>query len=112
MPQKLFDLKEIVDEYIDVLEALNIHVERVILYGSQALGTARPDSDIDIVVISKDLANIDFPERLEVLSKATLHIAAPLEVIGYTPEEIAGREGKSIFWDEICTTGRELYKAA
>lgn len=112
MAQKLFELKKIIDSYIAVLESQNIHVERVILYGSQARGTARPDSDVDIVVISKDLARIAFPERLEVLSKATLHIAAPLEVIGYTPDEIKNKVGVSIFWDEICATGQDLYKAA
>ena len=54
----------------------------------------------------------EFPERLEVLARATLHVPGPLEVIDYTPEEVQGKEGKSIFWDEICATGKVLYEAA
>lgn len=112
MAKKLPDLKAVINAYIKTLESMGVHVEKVILYGSQATGHARPDSDIDIVIISKDLARFNFPERLGFLSRATLKIHGPLEVIGYTPDEVRGKEGKSIFWDEICENGREVYKAA
>ncbi len=32
-------------------------LEKVILYGSQARGTAQPDSDIDILIVLKDVFN-------------------------------------------------------
>ena len=73
---------------------------------------SRADSDVDLMVISYDLKRYDFPERLGVLSRATLNVPAPLEVIGYTPEELKGKEGKSIFWDEIRNTGQVIYEAA
>ena len=112
MVKKLFNIESIIAQYVKVLASQGIRVEKIILFGSQASGTARDDSDIDIVVISSDLKKFDFPERLSFLSRATLHIPAPLEVIGYTPEEIEGKDGKSIFWDEITATGKTLYKAA
>lgn len=112
MASKLPDLKEIVALYIAELASQGVRVDRVILYGSWAQGTARDDSDIDLVVISPDLDRYDFPERLGFLARATLHIPGALEVVGYTPREIAGKEGQSIFWDEIRTTGKVMYKAA
>lgn len=112
MAKEVLNLEKIVKQYVDVLESQGIHVERVILYGSQASGAARDDSDIDIVVISKDFGRYDFPERLGFLSRATLRVPGALEVIGYTPDEIAGKSGKSIFWDEISKTGKVMYKAA
>ena len=112
MAKKLFDVENIVALYVKVLASQGIRVEKIILFGSQARGTAREDSDIDIVVISSDLKKFNFPERLSFLSRATLHIPAPLEVIGYTPEEIEGKDGTSIFWDEINATGKTIYKAA
>jgi predicted nucleotidyltransferase len=39
-------------QFRKALEFLNIRVEQMILYGSQAADTAREDSDIDVVVIS------------------------------------------------------------
>lgn len=112
MAGKLSDVKKIIKEYIDVLESKGIHVAMAILYGSQASGTSHKDSDIDLIVISPDLKKFDFPERLGFLSRATLSVSGPLEVIGYTPEEIKGKEGRSIFWDEIKATGKIIYKAA
>lgn len=112
MVKKLFNLNAIVKDYVKTLESKGIRVEKVILYGSFARNMARPDSDIDLVIISSDLKRFDFPERLEFLSKATLYISAPLEVIGYTPEEIRNKKGNSIFWDEINYDGKIVYKAA
>jgi predicted nucleotidyltransferase len=87
-------------------------VERILLYGSYAEGTQREGSDIDLVVISRDLGRFKPLERLEYLSKISWSIPAPLEIVGYTPEELEGKAGNSIFWDEILRTGRELYHAA
>ncbi len=112
MAERLSFVKKIVHEYIKILATKGIRVERVILYGSYARGKERKDSDIDIIIIAKDLKKINFPERLGFLSQATLRIKAPLEVIGYTPDEVKDKRGKSVFWDEITSTGKEVYKIA
>ena len=44
----------IVREFVNALKREGITIDRVILYGSYAKGTVRPDSDIDVAVISKD----------------------------------------------------------
>ena len=81
-------IKKIVKEYKDVLAGLGITIERVILYGSFAKGNSRIDSDIDLVVISKDFQNMNIRERLEILGIAAVRIMKPVEARGYTPQEI------------------------
>jgi len=43
-----------VQRYLDVLVQHGIQAEKAILFGSQARGTARPESDIDILVMAKE----------------------------------------------------------
>ncbi|MFH1729656.1 MAG: nucleotidyltransferase domain-containing protein [Pseudomonadota bacterium] len=112
MAKKISSIKKIIKVYIEILKSKGIHVETVILYGSQATGFANDDSDIDIIIISDDLKLISFPERLGFLSQATLNIPEPLEVIGYTRDEVKNKNGKSVFWDEICSKGKIIYTAA
>ena len=109
---QLSQIKDSVHRYIKELENRGIHVERVILYGSYAKGMAKSYSDVDLVIISKDLAKWPPIERLQMLSRATLHVDAPLEVLGYTPQEIKEHGNESIFWEEISRTGKEIYKTA
>lgn len=106
------DLEKIVLQFVDILAGEGVVAESVFLYGSQATGRAVADSDVDLVVISQDLDRFDPIERLEFLSRMAWKIDAPLEVLGYTPDEIYGQEGRSIFWDEIRSTGYEIYRAA
>lgn len=40
-----------------------LRVERLILFGSHASGTARPDSDYDFVVVSPDFEGVPFIKR-------------------------------------------------
>jgi predicted nucleotidyltransferase len=44
----------VIKEFINALKREGINIDRVILFGSYAKGNVRPDSDIDIAVISKD----------------------------------------------------------
>jgi len=44
----------LIKEFVNALKQEGITIDRVILYGSYARGHARPDSDIDVAVISKD----------------------------------------------------------
>ncbi len=44
----------VIKEFVNALRREGITIDRVILYGSYTRGHARPDSDIDVAVISKD----------------------------------------------------------
>lgn len=100
-------LSQIIDEYRQELEK-KISVKKIILYGSFAYGRPHRGSDIDLVVISPDFADFKPLERLEFLSLATRKSRAPIEALGYTPEEFADAS-KHIFLDYIAQNGKVLY---
>ena len=44
-------IRQEIKEYVDILKK-EIPVQKVIIYGSHARGRARPDSDIDLAIVS------------------------------------------------------------
>ncbi len=74
-------------EFKNALESINIHVDKLILYGSYADGTARDDSDIDVVVISSSFQDKTYWERIDILTEAVYKVFAPIEASAFTPEE-------------------------
>lgn len=79
---------------VDIINRLRMEVEErgiklqtVILYGSQATGVSREDSDIDVIVISDDFANKSYWERIDILTDAIYSISAPVEAVAMTTDE-------------------------
>jgi predicted nucleotidyltransferase len=63
-----------------------IHPKKIILFGSRAMGTARPDSDLDLVVIysgekSKRQVKLDIHRLMEPES-------LPMDLFVLSPEEM------------------------
>jgi len=82
--------------------------DKIILFGSRARGDARPDSDIDILVIKKSAEPGYRHDAALYLALAGLN--APVDLLTYTPEEVsdwsavpqaflttAVREGKVVY---------------
>jgi predicted nucleotidyltransferase len=99
-----FPIEGIITSYKEALESLGIDVERVILYGSFAKGKQRDDSDIDLVIVSKDFQDMNLRERLEVLGIASIRIMKPVEARGYTLEEL-NLAPQASFLREVLETG-------
>lgn len=66
--------------------AASVHPERIILFGSRSRGTNRPDSDFDLLVISKSTQ----PRfrRSAPLYTSLADIPVEVDVLVYTPEEV------------------------
>jgi len=64
-----------------VLKRKGIPIQKVYLFGSQAKGTARIDSDIDLLVVSPAFSGMPLWERWEVLGDALAEVLEPIEVI-------------------------------
>jgi len=86
--------------------------ERIILFGSHASGDARPDSDVDLLIVK------DTPQRwLERWIAVRRLLSDPERSVGidplvFTPQEISRRlAGGDPFVTEIFETGKVLYAA-
>jgi predicted nucleotidyltransferase len=99
---------KIIDQFRQGIEARGIKAQKVILYGSQAVGTSAAASDIDVVIISEDFAGKGYWERIDILADVIYEISAPLEAVAMTPDE--WERGDSFVVD-FARNGEVLYAA-
>jgi len=70
---------EIISCFRKAVESQGIKTDKLILFGSYATEKYREDSDIDVVVISKDFNNKSYWERIDILSSAIYEVFQPIE---------------------------------
>ena len=81
---------------------------RVVLFGSHATGMARPDSDVDLLVI----ADSDLPRHKRSRGLYTLFhpYPFPMDILVYTPAEVEAQlKIPSSFVANVLAEGREVY---
>ncbi|TAJ29063.1 MAG: nucleotidyltransferase domain-containing protein [Nitrospirae bacterium] len=84
---------------------------KVILFGSYAEGKATSESDLDLLVIEREVAS----KRKEMvrLRKAIGSVGLPVDVLVYSEEEVADwghLPGTALYW--ALKDGKVLYEAA
>lgn len=89
IPLKKKDLGSI-NKYIALLKHEGIDVSKAILFGSYAKGTAKPESDIDIAIISSQFGKNNLKEMM-LLRRIALKIDSHIEPIPFSPEDINDR---------------------
>lgn len=96
------DVLEILKRFCMALESKKVHVQKMILFGSWAKGTAGEFSDIDVVIISEAFDGKDLWSRAKLLggAQAAYHILEPIQAVAVTPQE----------WDGKTSTICELAK--
>lgn len=100
--------KDEMDEIVDRI-VKTIHPQKIVLFGSRARNQARPDSDIDILVIAES----DEPryKRSRVLYGALHNMRTPIDVIVYTPEEVIDwSQVRQAFVTTALREGKVLYE--
>jgi uncharacterized protein len=94
------------------LQQTGVNVQKIIVFGSQANGKYKADSDIDIIVISNDFKNKDIFKRARLTKEAEImtirKFMIPLDIVTMTPEELA--DDKSLLSD-YARTGEVIYEA-
>ena len=88
------ELNSIVLSFINALKSKGIMLEKVYLYGSRAKGTSRPDSDIDLILISPKFSKMPFWKRWEIIGDALAEVMEPIEVLAFSPEEFEEKKEK------------------
>jgi predicted nucleotidyltransferase len=86
------DVLEILRKFRRALEDKEIHVDKLVLFGSWAKGTQHEGSDIDVVVISRDFEGKDPWSRIKLMGSAIYKVFAPIQAAAVTPKEWAARE--------------------
>lgn len=84
-----------INNYAEILKAANISVDKLILFGSHAKGTANPSSDIDLCIVSPQFGKNRFEERVR-LMKMTIGIKESIEP---HPYNASGLKEK---WDPLA----------
>lgn len=64
--------------------------ELVLVFGSRARGDALDESDLDLLVVSRQFQGVHFLERMSRVV-SDLDIPFGVDVLCYTPEELAGK---------------------
>ncbi len=82
-------------------ERLGAHmaIERVLLFGSRADGTATAESDFDVLVIAR--SDVPFVERQSLALRAVGPRDYPLDLLVYTPAEADAESrlvGSAVYW--------------
>jgi predicted nucleotidyltransferase len=87
----------------------NFDPEKVILFGSHAAGTARPDSDIDLLVIME--AEGSPIQRAVAVKRVCRPRFVAMDLLVKTPEEVTAQlQQGNFFLRQILTEGRVLYE--
>ena len=77
----------IISRFRKAVEARGVAIDKIVLYGSHARGAAGEESDIDLIVISRDFERKNYWQRIELLSDAIYEVLEPIEAVAMTPDE-------------------------
>jgi len=77
---------EIVTKYIEELEKNKIHIIEAFIFGSHAKGKTKPESDIDVALISNAFTGNRFEDRRKIVPFRR-KIDSRIEPIPFKPED-------------------------
>jgi len=82
--------------------------QRIVLFGSRARGNARPDSDLDLLIIEE--TNLPKQERDARYLRALVGLFPKKDVLVWTPQEVRQWENvPNVFVTTALREGRALY---
>lgn len=88
-----------------------VHPEQVILFGSHARGDARPDSDVDLLVV---MPNGELPPRRDLVARLYLRLmnaGVPKDIVLFRRDEVdAHRLERNHLVPGALSEGRVLYE--
>jgi predicted nucleotidyltransferase len=104
MEESQVNVEKAVTRFLEQVEGSGLRLASAYLYGSHAEGTARPDSDIDVALISEDFTG-DWLEDYRKIVDALLRSDSRIEPVRFRPEQFCDEH--PLAW-EIKTKGKRL----
>lgn len=84
--------------------------QRVVLFGSRAWGKPRPESDVDLLVVTKTLSHLRPAQRRLQVKTICQPPFVSMDILVYTPDEIRERVALGdLFLPKILAEGKILY---
>ncbi len=96
----------VVRRYIEELEKNQIHISEAIIFGSCAKGVTRPESDIDVALVSSTFTGDRFEDRRRIVLLRR-GIDSRIEPIPFRPEDF---HNGGMLAEEIKRTGVTVLK--
>lgn len=111
--QPIIDHRTVIDETLirEVVERIVqvFHPRRIILFGSQARGDAKSDSDMDLMVEME--TDLDFFDRIRAINDLFGLRRWSMDVLVYTPSEVQrDRQRNGTLVELANREGRVLYE--
>lgn len=99
------EIRDIALSFGKAVRKKGIPIKKLVIFGSYAKGKARPESDIDICVVSPKFGK-DIIEEMQFLLKQSRHIDTRIEPYPVSPQEYKKTVSPIIF--EIRQFGQEI----
>ena len=104
-------MEPITDELIQEIKnriIIEVHPDKIILFGSYAYGNPTKDSDLDLLVIMP--SEEPMHSRVTRIRKLVRDIPIPKDIIVYTPQEVEKWKDASVaFITSIIRKGKVIY---
>ncbi len=102
---------KITDLLLKLLKDRSIRVSKIIVFGSYAKGNHNKNSDIDIIIVSKDFRNKDIFERVDMTTGVNRELVKktekPFDIMYYSDTE--WEQGDSIIINAAKDEGNVIY---
>ena len=94
-----------------LLQRKGIDVQKIVIFGSYARSTQRKDSDIDVIIVSKDFRDKSIFERVELVTgigrELVRKVKKPFDLLFYSDDEWNGN--RSLIINEAKENGETIY---
>ena len=100
--------RKAVNEFVSLLiQKMSRQINELVLFGSRARGKAHKDSDIDLIIVSKDFRGKKFRYRA-IGFYDHWNLDLPVEFLCYTPEEFNKLKRQITIVKEAVEAGVEI----
>ena len=89
----------------------NLSVDKIVMFGSHARGSQGPDSDIDLIIVSRDFRGKKLVEKVELASGLNWELVhqtkKPFDLLYYS--DLEWRKGSSLIITAAKREGKVIY---